>query len=542
MRRSRLRPRTIFSAAAAAFLVTLIACTSKERVAAPDSQSIDTSTLRRGIGGEPASLDPAKAVDSFSFEILRDLYEGLTAEAPDGSVIPGVASSWTMSSDGTEYVFHLRPDARWSNGQPVLAEDFLRAWRRVVDPKTASPVADILRPIKGASEIIAGELPAERLGVWATRRDELTVKLAEPTPYFVQVLTHSATFPVYSGSTMAQGPLVSNGAYCLERWIPGDQVSIRKNSYYWDRTNVRIFNVNYFSIPDESAELRRYESDELDLTQSVPAAELPFLRRQHSSELIVAPFLGTAYYTLNLKSPILRDNTNLRIALALAIDREQLEKTVFAYGQRAAFGFVPPGTWNYQSQKWDWSASGRLEREHEARRLYALAGFTSAKKVRLRILYNTNPAIKRLTIAIASMWREVLGVESELIEEEYRVYLDSRKNPSAWDIARLGWTADYNDAGNFLDIFRSSSPNNDAHYSNAHYDELLKSAAETSDSSARRDLLEEAERQLLSDYPVIPIYYYSSRRLVKPYLKGLVPNPLNRIYSKHLFMEVNKVK
>ncbi len=542
MRQYRLRRRDLFTTVAVAVLITLMACTSKPRVPTVDSQPNDANTLRRGIGGEPASLDPAKAVDSFSFEILRDLYEGLTAETPGGAVIPGVASSWTISADGTEYVFHLRSNARWSNGQPVIAEDFVRAWKRVVDPKTASPVADILRPIKGASEIIDGDLPPERLGVRATRQDELIVNLAEPTPYFVQVLTHSATFPIFSGTAEERATLVSNGAYSLAQWIPGTEVRIRKNPYYWDRDNVRISNVNYFPIPDESAELRRYESNELDLTQSVPAADLPSLRHQRPGELFVAPFLGVAYYALNLKSPTLRDNKGLRIALALAIDRETLEDSIFAYGQRAAFGFVPPGTWNYGSQKWDWSITGKIERENEARRQYALAGFTSSNKAHLRILYNTNPAIKHLTIAIASMWREVLGVETELTEEEYRVFLESRRDPLRWDIARLGWTADYNDAGNFLDIFRSSSPNNDARYSNARYDELLKNAAETSDSSVRRALLERAERQMLSDYPVIPIYYYGSRRLVKPYLKGLVPNPLNRIYSKHLFIDANEIK
>jgi oligopeptide transport system substrate-binding protein len=496
--------------------------------------------LRRGIGGEPASLDPEEAADTFSFEVIRDLYEGLTSESPDGTVVPGVASSWTVNKAGTQYVFHLRPDAKWSNGAPVRAQNFVESWRRVVDPKRGSPVADILRPVAGAAEIISGQLPPSSLSVVAARDDLLIVNLDRPAPYFPQLLTHSATFPVYSEETAksrTSNNWVSNGAYVLSNWTPGSNLKLQQNTRYWDRKNVHIPEVIYVPTPDENAEFRQYRAGELDLTQSVPSNALKSLKTESPRELLVAPFLATAYYALNLRSPTFATNLNLRKSLALAIDRKALETTILPFGERPAYGFVPPGTWNYTPQSWSWSDLPDSERIGESRRLYALAGYSAQRPLRLRVLFNSNNSIKQVAIAIASMWKETLGVDSILLDEEYRVFLDSRRDTSRWEVARLGWTADYNDAGNFLDTLRSGSPNNDARYRRADFDELLNHAASTTDPSDRRRLLENAEKMMLSDYPILPIYFFSSKRLIKPYIKGAVANPLNRLYSKHLTIE-----
>ena len=508
----------------------------------PSNQDLRTGgnqVLRRGIGGEPASLAPNKAVDTFSFEVIRDLYEGLVTESPDGTVQPGVAASWDISPSGTEYTFTIRDSAKWSNGAKVRAQDFVWAWRRVVDPKEASPVADLLRPIANAAEIIAGRLPPEKLGAYAARDDRLVVHLTQPAPYFLQLLTHSASFPVYSHENLSQSAKnwVSNGPYVLSSWTPGANLRLKRNPEYWDHQNVRIPEVEYIPISDENAELNRYRAGELDVTQSVPPSALPLIRENFPNDLLVAPYLGTVYYALNLNAAKPFGNRLLRQALAMSIDRVVLAKTVLIFGQAPAFGFVPPGTWNYDPQKWIWQSMPDSTRIKEARRLYAAAGYSTTNPLHLRILFNANPEIKKLSIAIASMWKEVLGVDSELIDEEYRVFLDSRKDASRWDIARLSWVADYNDAGNFLDIFRSRSPNNDAGYSNIQFDSLLDQAAATADPYDRKGLLEKAEALMLSEYPVIPVYFYTSKRLIKPYVKGALTNPLNRLYSKHLFME-----
>lgn len=524
-------------------LLTLFAgqgCNSNTGPSAETTRKSDDAVLRRGIGGEPSSLDPGEATDTFSFEVIRDLYEGLTTEAPDGAVVPGVASSWTVSASGTQYTFQLRPDAKWSNGTRVRAKDFVEGWRRVVDPRRASPVADTLRPVAGAAAIILGRIPPSSLGVTAARDDLLVVDLDRPAPYFPQLLTHSATFPVYSEETAkSHNPniWVSNGPYVLSNWTPGSIIKLRRNLWYWDRANVRIPNVEYIPIADENAEFRQYRAGQLDITQSVPSSALDSVRAERPDELFVAPFLATAYYALNLRSPYFATNFNLRKSLALAIDRKALETTILPFGQRAAYGFVPPGTWNYDPQSWEWHNLPDPERIKEARRFYALAGFSAGGPLRLRVLFNSNNSIKQVAIAIASMWKQTLGVDTELMDEEYRVFLNSRRDTTRWEVARLGWTADYNDAGNFLDTLRSGSPNNDAHYERQAFNELLDRAASTVDPSDRRHLLQDAEKMMLSDYPILPIYFFSSKRLIKPNIKGAKVNPLNRLYSKHLVIE-----
>ncbi len=522
--------------------MTIHGCDSKTGRSVQSRIPINVELLRRGIGGEPASLDPGQAGDVFSFEVVRDLYEGLATESAEGVVQPGVAASWNVDPSGTHYTFQLRHDAKWSNGKTIRAQDFVSAWRRVVDPKRGSPVADLLRPIAGASEIIAGRLSPSQLAAYAVRDDLLLVELEQPAPFFPQLLTHSATFPIYSeqaSSAHKSDEWVSNGPYTLSRWTPGASLKLTKNPFYWDRQNIRIENVEYFPISDENSELAQYRANQLDITQSVPSSALPFIRKEHPDELLVAPFLGIAYCAINLHSATFVANLKLRQALAMAIDRRTLEGTVLTFGQKPAYGFVPNGTWNYDPQSWEWQSLPDSARIEESRSLYKSAGYSLSNPLHLRLLFNSNPAIKRMIIAIASMWRETLGIETELIDEEYRVFLDSRKDITRWDIARLGWTADYNDAGNFLDIFRSGSPNNDATYVNPQFDSLLDRAAATPNSSVRRGILEQAEKLMLSEYPVIPIYFYSSKRLIKPYIRGAKTNPLNRLYTKHLFIAVN---
>jgi oligopeptide transport system substrate-binding protein len=311
-----------------AALVAVQGCDTHIGTAGNSGHTPDSQVLRRGIGGEPASLDPEEASDTFSFEVLRDLYEGLTTESPDGSVLPGVAASWKVDSSGTQYTFQLRPEAKWSNGKRVRAQDFVEAWRRIVDPKRASPVADTLRPVAGAAEIIAGRSPTSSLGVTALRDDLLIVRLSQPAPYFPQLLTHSATFPVYSeDAAKSHDPTrwVSNGPYVLTKWTPGSILRLSRNVSYWNQLNVHIPNVEYVPVPDENAEYRQYRAGQLDITQSVPVGALNEVRENRPNELLVAPFLGTAYYAINLRSPNFENNLNLRKSLAMAIDRKALE-------------------------------------------------------------------------------------------------------------------------------------------------------------------------------------------------------------------------
>lgn len=497
-----------------------------------------TVVLRRGLGGEPASLDPAAVTDGYSAQVLQDLYEGLTTESPSGEVVPGVASSWTVDPSGTRYTFTLRSNARWSNGKSVRAQEFVSAWQRVLNPNQGSPVSNDLRLIVGASAIIAGRSPASSLGVTAETDNLLIVNLEQPAPYFPQLLSHSSAFPIFSeesARTHDPSKWISNGPFVLSEWQPETKVKLSRNIAYWDAANVHIERVQYQISPDRNSQFASYRAGQLDITDTVPAYSISTLIRDHSSEVVIAPYLATAYYSLNLSEKPFAENTKVRKALAMAIDRQRLVNAL-GLGQVAAYGFVPPATWNYDPQKWTWNKFTDADRIAEARKLYKEAGYATDTPLHLRVLYNSNPAIKQTAIMIAAMWKETLGIETELIDEEFRVFLQSRDDKKKWEIVRLAWNADYNDATSFLDVFRKKSSNNNSGYSNSLFDKLLDEASNTPSAEVRRGLLENAERVMLEDYPIIPLYFLVSKRLVKPYVLGVLPNPLDRIGSKTLLI------
>jgi oligopeptide transport system substrate-binding protein len=515
-------------------LTGLLCSCSQHDAVSPGQGSLQE--LRRGLSGEPASLDPAAAADTFSSQVIQDLYEGLTRESLGGEVVPGVASSWTVDQTGTRYTFQLRPNARWSNGNLVRAEDFISSWERALDPKTASPVANELRLISGASAIISGALPPNSLGVAAPSHDILVVNLVQPAPYFPQLLSHSAAFPIYSEvSARSHDPRmwISNGPFVLSGWQVGTSIALKRNAAYWDQSTVKLDRVEYQFSPDQNSQFAAYRSGQLDMTDTVPANAIASLRKEHSQELFIAPYLATAYYGLNFVSLPLKGNVKLRTALTMAINRQQIVDAL-GLGQAEAFGFVPPGTWNYEPQHWAWEKLPNADRIAEARKIYLEAGFSVGTPLRLRLLLNSNPSIKQTAIMVSAMWKEVLGVETTLSDEEFKVFLESRHDRGKWDVVRLAWNADYNDASSFLDIFRSNSSNNDTGYFNPTFEKFLDEAAESPDATNRRGLLERAERQMLDDYPVIPLYFLVSKRLVKPYVSGMTPNALDRVGSKSL--------
>ena len=504
----------------------------------PHDTSAVSRVLKRGLSGEPASLDPSAAADNFSLEVERDLFEGLTAEAADGTIVPGVASSWTVDTSGTTYVFVLRPDTRWSDGSVVTAQQFVDSWRRVIDPTSASPSADLLRVIAGAPDILTGKAAPATLHAIAVSPTELRVELDRPAPYFPALLSHPATAPlrdITQARTHDPEHWVSNGPYVLASWSPGTTVRLTQNPAYWDRAHVHIASVDYRIAPDDTTQLRRYEADELDITDTVPANAISQIQRDHASELQLSPILTTAYYGLNLASDAFKSNVKLRQALAMAIDRRQVVR-LLGLSQRPAFALVPLGTVNYTPQEWPWAHLSDEERIAQARALFAAAGYSISQPLTLHVLYSANPGIRQTAIAVAAMWKSTLGIECELHEEEYRVFLESRHDRHQWDVARFSWGADYNDAASFLDALRARSENNDMAYDDPDYDHLLEEAAHTADPQMRRVKLQDSERRLLAAYPVIPLYQFVSKRLIKPYVTGFRPNPLNHLASKSLLV------
>jgi oligopeptide transport system substrate-binding protein len=527
---------------AASLLITVVAVasTSCESHAPGNKQGSDSAplVLRRGLGGQPGSLDPQRAEDAFSFDVLRDLYEGLTTSSPSGEVLPAVAESWSVDEVGTHYSFKLRRDARWSNGDPVLAQHFVTALRRAVDPATASGGADLLRAIQNAPAILKGEMPADKLAVRAADDHLLEITLSQPVAYFPDILTNTIASPVHDSSLVGAGGFskggatVSNGPYSLAEVVPGASLRLVRNPYYRDSGAVTFDEVRYELVPDENAEFTRFRAGELDVTNNVPEQRFEELARVPKSGLQHRAALATFYFSFNTDRGTLSERPALREALSLAIDREAITTSITRAGQLPAYSLVPEGVWNYTPAIYEWQSSAVAARLSRARALYAAAGHSAAKPLRLRMLYNENDLIQKVCVAIASMWKQELGVETELVQMEFRAYLAARADPTQWDVVRVGWSADYNDASSFLDTMTAGSPQNFGRWSNAQYARLLAGAAAETDIARRRQLLQQAERLMLEDYPLLPVYFYVTRRLVQPRISAPPINPMNRTYSR----------
>ena len=481
------------------------------------------SVLRKGNGPEVESLDPHKIEGVSAANVLRDLYEGLVAEGPKAELVPGAAESWTISDDQLTYTFRLRPNGRWSNGDPVTSDDFVAGMRRSVDPATGSHYAQMLAPIENAEAVIAGKLPPERLGVTAVDAQTLVIKLKGPTPYLLGMLVHASTYPIHRaslsryGAQFAQpGKLVSNGPYTLKERVVQSHITLERNSYYWDNANTRIATVQYLNTEDLNSEFKRFRAGELDWTYEIPAAQAQWIRANMAHEYQVNTYLGVYYYGFNVSRPPFKENPKLRRALTLALDRKVICEKVLGMGEQPADAWVPPGTLGHRTARAQWSGWTREQSLAEARRLYAQAGYTADHPARVELLYNTHENHKKVATAIAAMWKQWLGVDVVLVNQEWTVYLQTRRLKATTEVFRAGWIGDYNDANSFLEILQSAHGLNDTGYASAEYDELLGKAAVEPDPARREQWMHEAEAKLLEDLPVIPIYFYVTKRLVSP--------------------------
>jgi oligopeptide transport system substrate-binding protein len=511
----------------------------------PAAQAVPQPVVfRRANGPEPDTLDPQRAEDESSREILRDLYEGLVGETPAGELVPGAAESWQVSSDGLSWTFVLRPDGRWSNGEPVVAEDFVAGLRRALDPATASSSAGLLAPLEGAPEIMAGQRPPESLGVVALDARRLQVRLRSPTPYLLGLLTNPITFPVH-GPSLAEhgaaftrpGRLVSNGAYYLDAWEVHSHVQLLANPHFREPPAIGV--VRHYAFDATEAALNRYRSGDLDLTLQMPMARFAWLRENLPDELRTAPAISTQFWLFNtVRAPT--DNLRVRKALSMTVDRQRIVDTVTGLGDHAAYGLVPPGTANYTAQRFEWHDRPMAERTRAARELLAEAGYGPENPLKVEVHYNTDENLRRIAVAVASMWREHLGVETTLHNEEFRVLLSRRKDPDQWRILRLSWRGDYNDASNFLEIIARNGAVNDTGYDDPEFERLLAAAAAELDPAQRRATLEAAERRMLEHYPVLTLYHPVNKALVKPWVRGFSGNVLGRIYTRHLSVDVEQ--
>jgi oligopeptide transport system substrate-binding protein len=526
-------------ALAAAVLLCLAACSRSPEVNTTTTASPGT-TLLRGAGPEPDSLDPQKARSVESQGILRDLCEGLTTLDKSAAVAPGVATDWTVSTDGRKYTFNLRPDARWSNGEQVVAADFVAALRRLADPATASGYAQVIDVIENASDIVAHRKPPESLGVYAPSDTTVVIDLATPTAYVPTLLSHTSTCPVHR-PTLTQHPaglakpgtMISNGAFILKEWVQGSHILVTRNHHYWNDAATRLDAVKYLLIPDENAELTRYRAGGLHTTYVVPRGQFDWIQANLAGELHIAPQLGTYYYGFNLKKAPFKDNPGLRRALSLVIDREKLAHSVLRVGELPAYGWIPPGVSHYTSQSFDYRDRPMADRIAEARRLYAQAGYSAAKPLSFELRYNAGEVHNKVAVAVASMWKEALGAEARLTAVEFKSLLQDIDRGDV-EVFRSSWVGDYNDAYTFAQYLKSNFGINLPRYRSAEYDSLVGAAALEIDAAKRGELLESAERVVLRDHPLMPIYFYVNKHLVKPEVDGWYDNVMNVVYSKDL--------
>jgi oligopeptide transport system substrate-binding protein len=487
-------------------------------------------------------LDPQLADDTFSFPVLRDLYEGLTAEDRHGQIVPGAADTWTIDSTSTIYTFHIRANAKWSNGDPLVATEFVQGLRRAVDPQTASGSSALLTIIKGASNIIAAQRKVTELGVSAIGDSIVRIELEHPAPFVLQILSQPIAAPVHArvdqghadSLEFSEKAKLSNGAYTLIRRIPGSFIELARNQNYWDAANTQIEKVRYVNAESEATEIREYVAGQIDMTSTIPAPDLERMIRNYGDEIQTAPILGTLYLALDVTEPPLRDSRDLRQALSMAIDRDLISEHV-TVGVTPAYTFVANGISSYKAPQYEWSTWSRDRQLEYARKLFERSGYSDRKPLHVTLYFNSGESIQRIMIAIASSWKKNLGVITELASDEFRVFLEGRKNHGRWDVARLGWYADYDDPASFLEVFSRNNSQNDPGYVSSEFNTLIDDARVEPNPEKRIQLLKKSEEILLNDYPIIPVYFYSARRLVKPYLGGASITPLNHTYSKHLY-------
>ena len=496
--------------------------------------------LRRGLPGEPQTLDPQLADDSYSYQVVWDLYEGLTALDRDGTVTPGVAESWTTDPTGTIYTFSIRTNAKWSDGERVYAGEFVAGLRRAVDPRTAARSAGLLSVIKNANEIIGGKKSVAELGITAPSENSIRLELERPAPYILQILAEPIAAPLHQRHDMSgEAPssanaMVTEGPYVLASRVPNSYLDLTRNTYYWDAEHVAVDKIRYVNAESEATELREYIAGELDLTYTVPTPDLTRVERDFADQLQTSPILGTLYLALDVSEPPLRDNRDLRQALSMSIDRSFIAEHL-TLGVNPAYSFVSRGIKDYEPPTYLWASWPRDQQLSYARRLYERSGYSQTHPLHLKLYFNSGEGIQRIMVAVAGGWHQNLGVETTLSSDEFRVFLTGRKDHSRWDVARLGWWADYNDPSSFLELFSKTSGQNDPGYRSSEFNSLMDSARADADANERLMFLRKAEETLLNDYPIIPIYFYTATRLVKPYVGGAQISAMRRTYSKHLF-------
>ncbi len=504
-----------------------------------------TGILYWGNGTEPASLDPHIATGVPEHHIMSSVMEGLVLKDRKSlEPRPGVAESWTISDDGRIYTFKLRDDARWSNGDPHIANDYVWSWWRALQPALGNQYAYMLFPIKNAKRYYDRETEDfGDVGVKALDQRTLQVTLTNPTPYFLQLLDHYSLFPVHQATIEKfgnadqrgtrwsyEGNLVSNGPFKLDEWKINRHITVTRNLHYWDNDNVALNGIVFKPVENTVTEERMFRAGQLHVTSSVPADKISTYRKSNSTELKIAPYLGTYFYRLNIKTPQLQDR-RVRRALGMAIDREKLVENITKGGQIPAYTMTPPGTMGY------YPTSTLAFDPEGAKNLLSEAGYPNGEGFpAIEILYNTNEGHRKIAVALQEMWKDYLNIDIKLLNQEWKVYL-ATESAGDYQISRGGWIGDYVDPNNFLDMFLCGGGNNRTGWCNEEYDRLILEVAPSQSSHEERlAVFQQAETMLLDDMPIIPVYTYTSVKLVDSSVENLDGNIMNQAMYKDIYL------
>ncbi len=517
-------------------------CALAAALMAGSSGSAAAETIyRRGAAGDVATVDPQKTASVSEADLLGDLFEGLVAYDADGKTVPGVAESWSISADGLTYSFKLR-DARWSNGDKLTAGDFVFTFRRLLDPATGAQYANLFYPIMNADKVNRGEAPPDALGIRAIDERKLEIKLAAPTPYFLELLAHQTAAPVEQSNVARfgryftrAGNLVSNGPYRLAYYFPNDRAVLVKNPNFHDAAQVAIDREIVLPIEDRAAALLQFQAGEIDSYPDAPTEQIGYIRDKLKDALRLSPMLGTYYFVFDTRRPPF-DDARVRRALSMVVDRDFLAEDIWGGTMAPAYSLVPPGIADYGAPSPpDWAGLSLSARERTARELLAAAGFgPGGKTLKVEIRYNSSENHRNTCVALADMWRR-LGVEATLVNSDAKSHFAMLQNGGAFDLARAGWLGDYPDPQNFLALAEGDNSGlNYSHYANPDYDALLRRAAGERDLGARAKILAEAEAILLRDQPMMPLLFYLSKNLVSPRVKGWRANVLDRHPTRYL--------
>lgn len=494
----------------------------------------------RNNGSEAESLDPAIAESVGANNLVRDLFEGLTATDNEGRVVPGVAESWKQK-DPTTWVFTLRKNAKWSDGSSVTADDFVYGIRRFLDPKTASTYATTYGTfLLNGVEAAEGKKPVAEVGVKALDKFTLEIKTPYPVAFLPEVVSNGQLGPVpkaaidkFGKDWVKPGNMVSNGAFVLKEWQVNSKVVLAKNPQYWDNKNVQLTRVTYLPIEDGFADVKMFLSGENDWVYQLPPGTYEKYKAELPKDIRNAPMLGLRYYGLNHKDPVMKD-VRVRKALNMVIDRDILATKITADGQVPAYSAIVRGTNGADVTSYDWAKWPMAQRVAEAKKLLAAAGVKPGSKVKFS--YNTSEYHKKMAIFAASEWKTKLGLNTELENMEFKVLLKKRHD-GEYQIGRNGWVADYNDATTFLTLVQCGSEQNDNFNCNPKAEALIKQGNLAQNPAQRKQLLTQATKLIMDDYPMIPLLQYTVPRLVKSYVGGYTTkNPMDRYRSKDLYI------